>query len=234
MIAREIIGTVTNSSRRQPPAPSISADSSISFGTSLNAAHVLARMLAVHGVPSALAPASELDMLVPEPGSVTVALSQSGETADVLRSLDGAYDRGPVLALTNVGTSTLGRSAHAVVELGVGPEIGVAATKTFTAQVVTGVSVLLSGLVHAGRISTAQAAALVDLMHEIPSSITEADALARSFCPAVASAITTASGGSCWRVGSRDTSASRISAVRPASRSASRTRRPDRRDLQGT
>ena len=163
-------------------------------GTSLNAAHVLARLLAVHGVPSALAPASELDMLVPEPGSVTVALSQSGETADVLRSLDGAYDRGPVLALTNVGTSTLGRSAHAVVELGVGPEIGVAATKTFTAQVVTGVSVLLSGLVHARRISTAQAAALVELMHEIPSSIAEADALARSFCPAVASAVTTASG----------------------------------------
>jgi glucosamine--fructose-6-phosphate aminotransferase (isomerizing) len=99
-----------------------------------------------------------------------------------------------VLALTNVGTSTLGRSAQAVVELGVGPEIGVAATKTFTAQVVTGVSVLLSGLVYARRISAAQAAALVDRLQEIPASIAEADVLARAYCPTVASAASTASG----------------------------------------
>jgi glutamine---fructose-6-phosphate transaminase (isomerizing) len=163
-------------------------------GTSLNAAHVLARLLAVHGVPSALAPASELDMLVAEPGSVTVALSQSGETADVLRSLDGVRDTSPVLALTNVGTSTLARSAHAVVELGIGPEIGVAATKTFTAQVVTGVSVLLSGLVYARRVSTGQAQALVELLQQVPSTIAEADALARAYCPPVASAVSAASG----------------------------------------
>jgi glutamine---fructose-6-phosphate transaminase (isomerizing) len=163
-------------------------------GTSLNAAQVLGRLLAVHGVPSTLAPASELDGLVMEPGAVTVALSQSGETADVLRSLDGLRDGTPVLALTNVGTSTLGRSAQAVVELGVGPEIGVAATKTFTAQVVTGVSVLLSGLVYARRISTTQARVLVELLHEVPSLIEEADALARAHCPAVASAVRTAPG----------------------------------------
>jgi glucosamine--fructose-6-phosphate aminotransferase (isomerizing) len=163
-------------------------------GTSLNAADVLARLLTVHGVPSALAPASELDGLVLEPGSVTVALSQSGETADVLRSLDGLDDKAPVLALTNVGTSTLGRSAQAVVELGVGPEIGVAATKTFSAQVVTGVSVLLSGLVDAGRTSPAQASALVERLQEIPSLIQEADTFARGHCPAVASAVSSASG----------------------------------------
>src|SRR4051794_2691274 len=163
-------------------------------GTSLNAAHVLARVLTAHGVPSTLAPASELDGLVDEPGSVTVALSQSGETADVLRSLDGLGGKAPVLALTNVATSTLGRSAQAVVELGVGPEIGVAATKTFTAQVATGVSVLLSGLVYARRISTGQASELVGLLQDIPSLIEEADALARGHCPTAASAVSAASG----------------------------------------
>src|SRR3954462_2890536 len=163
-------------------------------GTSLNAAHVLPRVLTAHGVPSTLAPASELDGVGGEPGSGRGALSQSGETAEVLRSLDGLGGKAPVLALTNVATSTLGRSAQAVVELGVGPEIGVAATKTFTAQVATGVSVLLSGLVYARRISTAQASELVGLLQDIPSLIEEADALARAHCPAVASAVRAASG----------------------------------------
>ena len=153
----------------------------VSCGTSLNAAAVLARVLATCDVPATLAPASELDGVVLEPNTLTVALSQSGETADVLRALELGTGRSvPLLALTNAPYSTLGRAADAVVDLAVGPEIGVAATKTFTAQVVTGCAVLLSGLVSSGRLEAARAAVLVQELRRIPSQVAVADHYARS------------------------------------------------------
>jgi glucosamine--fructose-6-phosphate aminotransferase (isomerizing) len=165
----------------------------VACGTSLNAASVLARLLTQWQVPSALAPASELDSLVTEAGALTIALSQSGETADVLRALERSGD-GPVLALTNVAHSTLGRGADAVLELGAGPEIGVAATKTFTAQVVTGASVLLSGLVDAGRLDERSARSVVNQLRELPKQMVVADELARESCPEAARALAEAPG----------------------------------------
>jgi glucosamine--fructose-6-phosphate aminotransferase (isomerizing) len=70
-------------------------------------------------------------------GSVVITLSQSGETADVLEAVKEAKKRGAkVLSIVNAAGSTLARESDEVLLLNCGPEVGVAATKSFTAQVV--------------------------------------------------------------------------------------------------
>jgi glucosamine--fructose-6-phosphate aminotransferase (isomerizing) len=72
------------------------------------------------------------------PETLVMALSQSGETADVLEAVEAAKEKGSMIAsLVNVTTSSLARISDAVVGLNCGPEVGVAATKSFTAQVAT-------------------------------------------------------------------------------------------------
>ncbi len=72
-----------------------------------------------------------------EDGTVVVAISQSGETADTLAALREAKQKGALaLGAVNVVGSTIARETDAGVYLHVGPEIGVASTKAFTAQVV--------------------------------------------------------------------------------------------------
>ena len=68
--------------------------------------------------------------------SVVLAVSQSGETADTLSAVRGARDRGAtILSISNSVSSTLTRLSDVYIGQNSGPEIGVAATKTFTAQV---------------------------------------------------------------------------------------------------
>ncbi len=72
---------------------------------------------------------------VPEAGTLTVAISQSGETADTLAAFqEAAKDGGRRLALCNVVGSSLAREADGVLYTHAGPEIGVASTKAFTSQ----------------------------------------------------------------------------------------------------
>lgn len=67
--------------------------------------------------------------------SIVVAISQSGETADTLEGIRIAKAKGAtIIAVTNVVGSTISRESHAVVYLNAGPEIGVAATKTYVSQ----------------------------------------------------------------------------------------------------
>ncbi len=67
--------------------------------------------------------------------SVVLGISQSGETADTLAVIRDMRARGvPTLGVTNVRGSTLAREAQAVFYTSAGPEIGVAATKTFLSQ----------------------------------------------------------------------------------------------------
>ena len=71
------------------------------------------------------------------PGTLTVAVSQSGETADTLEALRAARAAGSrVIGLVNVVGSTIAREADGGIYLHAGPEIGVASTKAFTSQVV--------------------------------------------------------------------------------------------------
>jgi glutamine---fructose-6-phosphate transaminase (isomerizing) len=67
--------------------------------------------------------------------TVLLALSQSGETADVLQAVNAAKQMGAkILSIVNIPTSSLARISDSFLEIECGPEIGVAATKSFTAQ----------------------------------------------------------------------------------------------------
>ncbi|MFG0249918.1 MAG: glutamine--fructose-6-phosphate transaminase (isomerizing) [Phycisphaeraceae bacterium JB051] len=71
-----------------------------------------------------------------EEGTVAIAVSQSGETADTLAALTEAKERGAIaLGVVNSVGSTISRETDAGVYLHVGPEIGVASTKAFVGQV---------------------------------------------------------------------------------------------------
>jgi glutamine---fructose-6-phosphate transaminase (isomerizing) len=75
--------------------------------------------------------------------TVIVAISQSGETADVLSATKLASAAGAkILSIVNVQTSSLARIADVSLSIKVGPEIGVAATKSFTGQVSLGYAIL--------------------------------------------------------------------------------------------
>ncbi len=68
-------------------------------------------------------------------GDLVVGISQSGETADTLAAMRLAKQKGAaVLAICNVVGSTMTREAHGTLYTHAGPEIGVASTKAFTAQ----------------------------------------------------------------------------------------------------
>jgi glucosamine--fructose-6-phosphate aminotransferase (isomerizing) len=72
-----------------------------------------------------------------EPGSLTIAISQSGETADTLAAARLAKERGSrLLALTNVVGSTLSREADDILYTRAGPEISVASTKAYLAMLI--------------------------------------------------------------------------------------------------
>jgi glucosamine--fructose-6-phosphate aminotransferase (isomerizing) len=69
------------------------------------------------------------------PGDLVIAISQSGETADTLAAVKEAKSRGAtVLSICNVVDSAIPRASHATLYTHAGPEIGVASTKCFTAQ----------------------------------------------------------------------------------------------------
>src|SRR5712692_10021183 len=90
------------------------------------------------GYPVALAAPSLLTMYKAPPrlaGALVVGISQSGQSPDIVAVLEEGKRQGrPTLAITNDGTSPLATTADHVVELHVGPERSVAATKTYTAQ----------------------------------------------------------------------------------------------------
>ena len=90
------------------------------------------------GVPVSVELASEFRYRNPvlRPGTLVVGISQSGETADTLAVLREMKKQGvKTLGLSNVRGSSISREADAVFYTSAGPEIGVAATKTFMAQI---------------------------------------------------------------------------------------------------
>ena len=73
-----------------------------------------------------------------DPGNLAIFVSQSGETADTLASLEFAKARGQrVLSVVNVPSSTMARASQIVFPTLAGPEVGVASTKAFTCQLAT-------------------------------------------------------------------------------------------------
>jgi glutamine---fructose-6-phosphate transaminase (isomerizing) len=109
-----------------------------------------------------------------EEGTVLMAISQSGETADTLAALREAKDKGALaLGIVNVVGSTIARETDAGIYLHAGPEIGVASTKAFTAQL----SVLACLALAAGRangaIDAEREAAMTAALLEVPGRAAE-------------------------------------------------------------
>ncbi len=107
-----------------------------------------------------------------EDGTIVIAISQSGETADTLAAVEQAKERGAtVLGIVNVVGSSIARTTDAGVYLHVGPEIGVASTKAFTAQV-TVLTMLAIELSRRRLISSDEAVRYIRELSEIPGKIT--------------------------------------------------------------
>jgi glutamine---fructose-6-phosphate transaminase (isomerizing) len=124
----------------------------LACGTSWHAALVgkfLFEQLA--GVPAEVDYGSEFRYRQPlvEPGTVALAISQSGETADTLAAFREAKRLGAVpIGITNVQGSMLSREAAGTLLTHAGPEIGVASTKAFTSQL----AALTLLAIHLGRV----------------------------------------------------------------------------------
>ena len=106
-----------------------------------------------------------------EEGTVVIAVSQSGETADTLAALREAKEKGAIaLGVVNVVGSTIARETDAGVYLHAGPEIGVASTKAFTCQIAT----LTMLAIYIGRrrsLSQQQCQELIEGLSRIPDQI---------------------------------------------------------------
>ncbi|WIV68853.1 glutamine--fructose-6-phosphate transaminase (isomerizing) [Natrialbaceae archaeon AArc-T1-2] len=131
----ELEGTVDLES--VPPIQASGAIQFVACGTSYHAAMYGARLLRDRGVSAQAFLASEYDEeTIPVGGeSVVVGVTQSGETADTMRALRAANRAGAkTIAVTNVVGSSAARECDHVLYIRAGPEIGVAATKTFASQ----------------------------------------------------------------------------------------------------
>jgi len=107
--------------------------------------------------------------------TLAVAVSQSGETADTLACLTWCKGLGlPTAALVNVHSSSMAREAKYLWPTHAGPEIGVASTKAFTAQVAALLALAVTAGVARGRISADEEATLVQALFESPRLIAEA------------------------------------------------------------
>ncbi|HXG07813.1 MAG TPA: glutamine--fructose-6-phosphate transaminase (isomerizing) [Nitrososphaera sp.] len=107
-------------------------------GTSYHSALIFKYMLARFGkigAETVLSSESQYALAAIDDKSVLVAISQSGETADVLEAVRLARSQGAkILSIVNVRTSSLARASDVCLFTNCGPEIGVAATKSFTGQ----------------------------------------------------------------------------------------------------
>ena len=149
-------------------------------GTSWHAALVGREVIeALTGIPVQVEYASEYRYRAPirAAAGVTIAISQSGETADTLEALRVARAAGSrVLGIVNVVGSTIARESDGGIYLHAGPEIGVASTKAFTSQIV---ALLLLGL-YLGRqrgLSADEGRELVCQLAALPGLVTRALAL---------------------------------------------------------
>ena len=123
------------------------------------------------GVPARSTVASEFRYSPPpiDARTLVVAVTQSGETADTIAAARLAGDRGAVVvAVTNTVGSAITRESHASVFLQAGPEVAVAATKTFVTQVAT-VVMLAADIAHQlGRLPAEKERDLVKALRRLP------------------------------------------------------------------
>ena len=108
------------------------------------------------------------------PNQLTIAISQSGETADTLAAARQAGEQGSrMLAITNVVGSTLARYADDIFYTRAGPEISVASTKAYMAMLIAQYLLVLRIGAVRGTVDSDLAAAIAHGLHQMPAVIEE-------------------------------------------------------------
>ncbi len=108
------------------------------------------------------------------PGDVIIAISQSGETADTIVAIEKAKENGAfILGVVNVVGSSIARISNAGAYTHAGPEIGVASTKAFTAQLAVLTMIALKVAREKGTIDTARYTQLMNELHTVPEKVKE-------------------------------------------------------------
>lgn len=105
-------------------------------------------------------------------GDVIFAVSQSGETADTLVAIERAKENGAfIFGIVNVVGSSIARISHAGAYTHAGPEIGVASTKAFTAQLAVLTMIALQISKEKGTLDQKRFMHLLNELHEIPDKV---------------------------------------------------------------
>jgi glutamine---fructose-6-phosphate transaminase (isomerizing) len=108
------------------------------------------------------------------PGDVIIAISQSGETADTIVAIEKAKEHGAfILGVVNVVGSSIARISHAGAYTHAGPEIGVASTKAFTAQLAVLTMIALKIAREKNSIDPDRYRALLTELHTVPEKVRE-------------------------------------------------------------
>jgi glutamine---fructose-6-phosphate transaminase (isomerizing) len=111
---------------------------------------------------------------IADPHALGMLITQSGETADTLAAQREMIAKGSMtIAICNVVGSMVAREAHGTIYTHAGPEIGVASTKAFTAQLTALFLFALHMAQKRGTIASAESVALVDELSRIPGKIEE-------------------------------------------------------------
>jgi glucosamine--fructose-6-phosphate aminotransferase (isomerizing) len=127
-------------------------------------------------IPTEVEYASEFRYRDPiiQPGDIVIAISQSGETADTLAAIELAKEKGAfIFGVCNVVGSTISRATHSGAYTHAGPEIGVASTKAFTAQVAVLYLIALSVADKRGTLSKDRLHRLMAELSTIPDKVEE-------------------------------------------------------------
>jgi glucosamine--fructose-6-phosphate aminotransferase (isomerizing) len=150
----------------------------IACGTAHYACHVAKYWFeSVARLPVEIDVASEFRYRAPPlpKGGVAAFVSQSGETADTLAALRYAKAEGQTtIAVVNVEHSTIAREAEIVVPIHAGPEIGVASTKAFMAQLIALAAMAIEAARARGAIDAAGERRLADALAAAPRGVAEA------------------------------------------------------------
>lgn len=161
-------------------------------GTSWHAALIGEYLVEEHArVPVEVEYASEFRYRNPiiERGTITFAISQSGETIDTLEAMREAKRKGSkVLGICNVVGSTIARESDGGVYIHAGPEIGVASTKAFTSQV-TVLNVLAIMIGRMRYMSKSKGQRIIEHLVKIPDQVQQIldqndkiEQIAKSYC----------------------------------------------------
>lgn len=145
-----------------------------SFHSCLAGSYILSKLARITAIPVVSSEFTERYGATVGIDSVVLTVSQSGETYDTLKAIDHARMRAAtVLGITNTVGSTLTRVSRAYLIQQSGPEIGVAATKTFTSQVLVLAQMALRLAKNRGKLSQDELDELDEKLQKVPSWVEE-------------------------------------------------------------